>query len=107
MYTRREVAAIRDGGIRTLAELGKVDTNTATSLYNRLVRYAKRRFHWGEDSCNGIPACMLDWHRHEGELLDKLHDRLCKELEGYGLTMTLPGLYPWIDGARIIELVWY
>ena len=107
MYTRKQIVAIRNNNIEQLAELGKVDINTATSLYNRLVRYAKRRFRWGEENHERIPAWWLDEHKREGERLNKLHDRLCKELERYGLTMTLPGLYPWIDGARIIELVWY
>ena len=108
MYNHKQIKAIRRNEIRILAELGNVDTATATSLYNRLVRYAKRRFRWGEEHCNGrIPTWRLEDHEREGQNLDKLHKRLCNELKDYGLEMSLPGLYPWIDGARIIELVWY
>ena len=108
MYTREQIRTIRNGNIRTLTNLGNVDTATATSLYNRIVRYAKRRYRWGEEQCSGrIPSWKLEDHKREGQNLDRLHDRLCKELEGYGLQMTMPGLYPWIDGARIIELVWF
>lgn len=107
MYTKSQIKAIRANNIRQLAELGDGDIERAKTLYNRLVRYSKRRYRWGEWACNGVPTWMLDEHEREGERLNKLHEKLCKELEGYELTMTLPGLYPWVDGARIIELVWY
>lgn len=108
MYTRKQIVAIRHHNIEDLAKLGNVDIKTATSLYNRLVRYAKRRFRWGEEHCNGnIPTWRLKDHEHEGQNLDNLHNKLCKELEHYGLEMSMPGLCPWVDGAKIIELVWY
>lgn len=108
MYTRKQIVAIRRHNIEDLAKLGGVDLATATSLYNRLVRYAKRRFRWGEAQANGnIPNWWLPSHQHEGENLDKLHDRLNEELKVYGLQMTLPGLWPWVDGARTIELIAY
>jgi len=108
MYTKSQVKAIRNNEIAHLAELGNVGIKTATSLYNRLVRFSLRWHRWATIECSeNLTGHALESHEHEGRLLEGAAAKLSTELEDYGLEMTFPGLYPWIDGARIIELVWY
>lgn len=108
MYNRKQIKAIRRNEIRILAELGKVDIETATSLYNRLIRFSLRWNRWATINCSeNVTGYALKLHKHEHELLENLARDLSNELTAYGLEMTFPGLYPWVSGARNIELVWY
>jgi hypothetical protein len=108
MYTKSQIKAIRNNEIAHLAELGNVGIKTATSLYNRLVRFSLRWYRWATIDCSeNLTGRALESHEHEGNLLKGMAHELGNELEDYGLEMTFPGLYPWIGGARTIELVWY
>ena len=108
MYTKKEVKTLRLRNIERLASYG---FENPTSLYNRIVRFARRYFRWGEDHCNGhLTGWRLDEHEHEGELLAKLGDHLNCELLEHGLWLTYPGLYPEVTSegdCHPIELVWY
>ena len=111
--TSNEIKTCRRHNIERLGQLGGVNERTATSLYNRCVRYCLRYFRWGEMSANGsghYSKWQWENHEHEGELLKALGKRLDDELKAYGLEWEYPGLYPiLIDerGNHAVELIWY